>query len=138
MESPIYWHDPDTLAHGELQKWFYTQNANDPHIDKEREVRAEILATELPPVADEALEPSAEDWTVQLKAHARTLDMEMLGITRFQPVWTYEGVTVAEKWIIMIGIAHDYEGIRTVPDTWGRCRSDSTIRPRCKSVEGYS
>ena len=35
--SPIYWHEPDTLAHGELQKWFYTQNADDPHIIKSRE-----------------------------------------------------------------------------------------------------
>jgi ferredoxin len=113
--SPIYWHDPDTLAHGELQKWFYTQNANDPHIIKAREDRAEILAIEVPPVAGEPLEQSAEEWTAELKAHVETLDMDLFGIARFRQEWAFEGVTIPQKWIIMIGIAHDYERIKDAP-----------------------
>jgi NAD-dependent dihydropyrimidine dehydrogenase PreA subunit len=113
--SPIYWHDPDTLAHGELQKWFYTQNANDPHIVKAREDRAEILAIEVPPVSGEPLEQSAGEWTAQLKAHVETLDMDLFGIARFRHEWAFDGVTIPQKWIIMIGIAHDYERIKDAP-----------------------
>ncbi len=112
---PIYWHDPDSLAHGRLQKWFYTQNADDPEIIKSRENRAEILAIEVPPVSGEPLQQSAEDWTRDLQAHVATLDMELFGITALDPDWAFEGVDLPQKWIIMIGLAHDYEQIKTAP-----------------------
>jgi len=115
--TPVYWHDPETLAHGELQKWFYTQNADDEGINKARADRAEILAIELPPVADQPLQQPAQEWTAQLQAKAQTLDMELFGITEFRPEWTFDGVELNRKWIIMIGIAHDYERIKAAPDT---------------------
>ena len=31
--SKVYWHDPATLAHGEMQKWFYTQNNDNQAIN---------------------------------------------------------------------------------------------------------
>ncbi|MEH6515348.1 MAG: 4Fe-4S dicluster domain-containing protein [Halioglobus sp.] len=113
--SPIYWHDPDTLAHGELQKWFYTQNADDPHIIKAREDRAGILAMEVSPICGEPLKNSASEWSTQLKEFTDTLDMDLFGITQFQPQWTFDGVSISQKWIIMIGIAHDYELIKEAP-----------------------
>ena len=115
--SPIYWHDPDSLAHGRLQSWFYTQNADDEHINKARADRAEILATELSPVAQEPLQQSAEAWATQLHEHAQSLELELFGITEFRPEWTFEGVTISQKWILMIGVAHDYERIRAAPAT---------------------
>lgn len=114
--KPIYWHDPDTLAHGKLQSWFYTQNTDDPAIIKSREDRAKILAIEVPPVSGEALQQSAEDWTRDLAAQVETLDTELFGITALNPDWTFEGVNLPQKWVIMIGIAHDYEQIKTAPD----------------------
>jgi len=113
--TPIYWHDPDTLVHGELQKWFYTQNMDDRHILKAREERAEILAIEVPPVSGEPLQQSAGAWMKQLRAHVGTLDMELFGITAFKPEWVFDGNTISHKWIIMIGVAHDYERIKNAP-----------------------
>jgi len=115
--SPIYWHDPESLHHGDLQKWFYTQHVDDPAIDQARKVRAEILGIELPPVADEALQQSAEQWTDDLTLYADTLDMELFGITPFRPEWTFEGLSLNHKYILMIGVAHDYEQIKTAPKT---------------------
>ena len=115
--TPVYWHDPETLAHGELQKWFYTQHADDAAIEKEREVRAKILDTPLPPVAPDTLQQPAEKWTNELKSYADTVDMELFGITAFDPEWTFEGVKLNQKWIVMIGVAHDYEQIMTAPKT---------------------
>ena len=113
--SPVYWHAPDTLAHGRLQNWFYTQNADDPHITRARQDRAEILSIEVPPASGEPLEQTAEEWTSQLTAHAATLDLELFGIARFRPEWAFEGVEISQKWIVMIGIAHDYERIKDAP-----------------------
>jgi hypothetical protein len=27
--SPIYWHPPDSIPHGALQRWFYTRTGDD-------------------------------------------------------------------------------------------------------------
>ena len=113
--SKVYWHDPDTLAHGRLQNWFYTQNADDPDVIKAREDRQKLLDIEVPPVSGEPLQQSAEEWTEQLKAHVGTLDMELFGITAFRPEWAFEGVEIRQKWIIMIGVAHDYDQIKLAP-----------------------
>jgi hypothetical protein len=83
--SPVYWHDPDTLHHGDLQNWFYTQHLDDPAIEKSREERARILEIEVPPVSGKPLQQSAEEWSEDLTSYADTLDMELLGITAFKP-----------------------------------------------------
>jgi len=113
--SKVYWHDPDTLAHGRLQQWFYTQNPDDPDIIRAREDRQKLLDIEVPPVSGEPLQQSAEEWTEQLNAHVATLDMELFGITRFHPEWAFDGVEIKQTWIVMIGVAHDYERIRLAP-----------------------
>ena len=111
----VYWHDPETLHHGEMPKWFYTQNTDHEGIRQARADREKIHAIELPPVNADALQQSAADWTSQLQAHAATLDFELFGITAFNPEWTFDGCEVDRKWIIMIGVAHDYEQIKKAP-----------------------
>lgn len=111
----VYWHDPESLHHGEMQKWFYTQNMDSAEIRKARADREKIHAIEVPPVSDEVVEQSAEAWTSALMAHAETLDFELMGITAFNPAWTYEGFDLHHKWVIMIGVAHDYEQIKEAP-----------------------
>lgn len=113
--TPVYWHDPDTLAHGELQKWFYTQNANNQAINDARANRAEILAIEVPPISGEPLQQSAEEWMSDLRAHIQSLDMELFGVAALNPDWTFDGVSLPQKWVIMIGLAHDYDEIKNAP-----------------------
>ncbi len=113
--SPIYWHDPDTLAHGELQKWFYTQNFDDEEIQSARAAREKIIAEELPPVATKALQQDAATWTNQLREFSESLDMELFGITRLRPEWLFENAERPQKWVIMIGVAHDYDKISDAP-----------------------
>ncbi len=111
----VYWHDPDSLPHGEMQKWFYTQNMDHEAILEARADREKVHAIEVPPVSSEALQQSAEEWTGDLTAHAATLDCELFGITRFRPEWSYEGLELNREWIIMIGVAHDYDEISKAP-----------------------
>ena len=114
--SPIYWHDPDTLVHGDLQKWFYTQDPDNVAIAKAREAREKFLDIEVPPVSSEPLDQSAEAWTSDLRAFAATLDMELFGITALQEKWLFERHNLSQKWIIMIGVAHDYDQIKHAPE----------------------
>ncbi len=112
----VYWHEPETLHHGEMQKWFYTQNMDHPGIKKVRAEREVIHAIEVPPVSGEPLLQSPEEWTDQLSAHAATLDFELFGITAFNPQWSFDSIELKRKWVIMIGVAHDYEQIKKAPD----------------------
>ena len=82
----VYWHEPDTLPHGEMQKWFYTQNMDNEPIQQARAEREKIHAIELPPVAAERPDESAEQRTSALEEHADTLDFELMGITAFNLV----------------------------------------------------
>ena len=46
----VYWHEPETLHHGEMQKWFYTQNMDHEGIKKvraEREANVTLLTEDL-------------------------------------------------------------------------------------------
>ena len=85
---PVYWHDPDTIEHGELQKWFYTQDPDNEVIAQAHAARAKILDIEVPPVTGEALDQPAADWSRELAAYADTLEMELFGITALKPEWT--------------------------------------------------
>ena len=38
----VYWHDPETLHHGRMQKWFYTQNMDHEGILEARTEREKI------------------------------------------------------------------------------------------------
>lgn len=111
----VYWHDPDSLPHGEMQKWFYTQNMDHEAILKARADREIVHAIEVTPVSGEPLQQAAEDWTKQITAHAATLDFELFGITRFNREWCFEGIEIDREWIVMIGVAHDYEEISKAP-----------------------
>ena len=56
MRQPnyVYWSiDPDDVAHGDLQKYFYSVDPGIPEFDAERQKRAEILASPLQEIAEQ-------------------------------------------------------------------------------------
>lgn len=114
--TPVYWRDPDSLHHGELQKWFYTQDPDNPAVTAARQKRAAILDIELPVVAADAVQKPAEQWFQELSDYAGTLDMELFGVTRLNPDWVFADSSLSYDWVIMIGVAHDYEQMKEAPE----------------------
>lgn len=112
---PVYWRDPETIAHGELQKWFYRNDPDNAAIAAARAERQKVLDLPYSEISGQPLQQPAEEWSQQLAAFAATLDMELFGIARFQPEWTFEGVELDYDFVIMLGVAHDYERIRQAP-----------------------
>ncbi len=112
----VYWHDPDIIPHGQMQKWFYTQDPHNEAIDQARVARAKILDIEVPPTTGEPLQQSAVDWSQQLTAYSNALDLELFGITAFRPEWTFAGEELKYQQVIMIGVAHDYEQMKEAPE----------------------
>lgn len=112
---PVYWRDPDTLAHGAMQRWFYTNDPDNPDIGKAREARARIMERELLPLAPDPAVRSAGEWTRALLEFANDVELELIGITEIRDEWVFEDSTVDKRWAVMIGVAHDYQEIRHAP-----------------------
>lgn len=112
----VYWaQDPDTIAHGAMQRWFYEVDPGNPHLKRAREERARLLATPMPQVSGEPAHRHPEEWNAAVAELAQDGKFDMWGIARMDPAWIYEGQHVPQENIIMLGFAHDYEQIVTAP-----------------------
>lgn len=115
--SMVYWApDPDTIAHGAMQRWFYQVDPGNPHMKRAREERATVLATPLPAITGEPVERSPEGWNAALAELAEGGGFDMWGVAKMETAWVYEGQHVPQQNIIMLGFAHDYEQIVTAPE----------------------
>ena len=72
------------------------------------------------PVASERVERSPSEWTDAVKAFALANEADLVGISRLDPLWIYEGFEIAEEWLIVLGFAHDYDEISQAPAMPGR------------------
>jgi epoxyqueuosine reductase len=67
------------------------------------------------PVAVERIERSAQEWTAELKAFALANEADLVGIAPLRPEYVYEGYAIAERWVVILGLAHDYEKMKDFP-----------------------
>lgn len=112
----VYWaKDPDTIPHGRMQRWFYGHNVN-PGFERARRERAAEMARPLPEVAPAAEADTPEGWAARIKAEAKRLGAEAVGVARMSPDWAFEGQDMPWRTVIMIGIAMDYETMDTAPE----------------------
>lgn len=113
---PIYWHDPDATPHGPLQRWFQQHNAGGALLARARAERQQVLDMPLSPLAESPVQRSAADWTRELKRLALAAGADIVGVARMQPQWVYDGFEVSQRFIVMLGVAHDYERMKTAPE----------------------
>jgi epoxyqueuosine reductase len=112
----VYWApDPTNIPHGQAQLWFYQRNAS-PEFARERARRSEEMARPLPPLALDRVAGSPADWTARVKAEARALGAEAVGIARINPDWIFEGHELAWRHVIILGIAMDYNVMQSAPE----------------------
>ncbi|MEQ8702198.1 MAG: reductive dehalogenase domain-containing protein [Bauldia litoralis] len=112
--TPIYWHDPDTLPHGPLMRWYWAKNS-DPEVLASRDRVFEILAQPLPEIAPGRVERSAADWTAAIKDAALSLHADQVGITALRPEWVFDGYDIPYRWIIVLAVRMDYEPLSQAP-----------------------
>jgi len=114
--SPLYWFDPETIAHGKLQKYFYENAGRLMHLRKETSADVDKRGTETPvDIADDIQQDSAENWSKRIKAFALANESDLVGITRVRDEWIYEGHEVNERWIIIVGVAMDQRELAKGP-----------------------
>ena len=111
--TPVYWHAPDATPHGPLQLWFYSRIT--PMVEAARQERMRANAVQIAPPAGDPQPFSAADWSRDVKAAALAAGADIVGITRVQPQWVFEGHEVTHAFAIMLGVAHDWTALQTAP-----------------------
>ena len=113
----VYWApDPDRIPHGEMQRWFYTVQPDAPALLAERTARQAILDALLPEVAAEQVVRAAEDWSALLDRFVDAGLCEKTGVAEMQDEWCYEGRSVPQSRVIMLGVRHDYARLSQAPE----------------------
>ena len=118
--SMVWWApDVDAAPFGRAQKWFYTREQPDAEMQALRSRRLEAVQSPLPPVAPHRNARSADAWAALLQGFVDAGDCEMTGVARMRPEWLYDGETTDLPTVIVLGLQHDYDELRHVPEQRG-------------------
>lgn len=114
--TPLYWFEPDTIAHGPLQRYFYETAGR---LQAKRAVTSQMAEQRGPatldPVAVERQAASPEDFSRRVKAYALAHESDLVGIARLREEWVFEGHAVADAWVIVLGLAMDQRELAKGP-----------------------
>lgn len=115
--SPIYWHPPDSIPHGPLQKWFYDRTGSaDETLAEARRDRQRAIDEPLVPVAEDRRERGAEEWTAQVKRVAAECGADDVGIALMRADYVFEGHQVPPyRWMILIAVEQSYDAMKAAP-----------------------
>jgi Pyruvate/2-oxoacid:ferredoxin oxidoreductase delta subunit len=113
----VYWaSDPDAIAHGAMQRWFYQVDPHNSNLKRAREERAKLISAPVPEVTGEPVERRPDEWNAAIATLAEEGMFDMWGVSKMDPLWVYEGQHAPQQNIIVLGFAHDYEQIVTAPE----------------------
>ncbi|MAH87294.1 MAG: (Fe-S)-binding protein [Kiloniella sp.] len=114
--SYVYWgNDPEDVAHGAVQRWFYTVDPGLAGYGQERQRRAAILDAPLVPLADKPEQIKPEDFATFSHQGLDGGDFDKIGVAPFDHEWAFEGVEIAFERVVMLGFHHDFEEISKAP-----------------------
>ena len=116
----VYWgNDPDDVAHGAVQRWFYTVDPGRPGYQTERARRADILNAALEPVAQVQKPIAAQAVSDFVSTGLSEGCFDKFGVTTLDPNWAFTGQKISFKYIVILGFHHDFEEISKAPEPEG-------------------
>ena len=113
--TPIYWHQPEKIAHGELQQWMIERFVAEPELENVHDRFGGRGAREAAPVAASQECGTPADWTKRIKDFALSNEADLVGIARIDPLWVFEGYELTAPWIVMLGFSMDHTRLSTAP-----------------------
>jgi len=118
--SPFFWHPPDRQTHGDLQKVVLKYVMGEPQVGAEFMHSVRGGPERGPEPVDQASEvttDSVASRTAQIKAFALDNEADLVGITTMKDAYLFDGYEDDHPNVIVIGVAHAYEEMKTAPAT---------------------
>jgi Pyruvate/2-oxoacid:ferredoxin oxidoreductase delta subunit len=113
----VYWApDPDAIAHGKMQRWFYTTRPDDDRFATMAAWRDAIYASPLPEITGAPTDRTPQAWTKALDAFITNGACDKIGVAAMDQNWAYQGHSVPQSRVIVLGVQHAYDAIATAPD----------------------
>ncbi|MEM9303752.1 MAG: 4Fe-4S dicluster domain-containing protein [Pseudomonadota bacterium] len=113
--TPVLWHDPDRLAHGELQNWFWRQGSRIPEMAARREARQRIIDAEPGALAARANPGTPKENHAAVHAVARAAGAELVGCVPLDPEWVFSGYEFDHPWLVVLGVVMDHDRLIKAP-----------------------
>lgn len=113
--SPIYWQTPSLTPFGPLMKFFEDWAPRDEELFNTQMETDRIRDTVVPPVSPTRVEKSSGEWSKLVKKVAIESGGAAVGITKMRPEWVIETFEVPYENVITIGVAMDFENLKTAP-----------------------
>ena len=116
--SPIYWHPPRRKhPWAAVQTWMLQKSSREvPVIAEMNTTLGGRGSKERAPKAETQQQDTPENWAARVKAFARTNEADLVGITRVQQNWVYDGYDVGARWVIILGVRMDYDELAAAPE----------------------
>ncbi len=113
--TPIFWHRPERETHGAVQERIVARFNSVPELKAPYNDRDARGPRKLPEVSATKVERTPAQWVQVIKEFALANAADLVGIARYDPLWTFEGYEVpAEPWIIVLGVAMDHARLAEV------------------------
>ncbi len=112
--KPIMWHDPNIIAHAEVQKYF-SQQGNAHKDISQFAVGTGTGQLEMPEIAPKRPDWTPEESSVNVKEAALARDADLVGITSLDQSWVFEGFEADYKWMVILAVEMDYDNLSEAP-----------------------
>lgn len=138
--SPFFWHEPKYHDFGAMQG--YTLGIMYGLEDGEDIRRAFCINPDFRPesgrasekqfihrgpdpieVASDQVQLPAAEWSSRVKDFALSHHADVVGIAEMRPEWVFEGFEVKERYVVVVGVAHDFAEISQAPSLPGNNRA---------------
>lgn len=112
--TPVMWHRPDRIAHGRVQQHVNASYETHPLLagifnTPERRDRGI-------PVAEAQEEDAPDNWTARVKEFALANEADLVAIAPVDQNWVFEGFTVTDPWVVVLGVYMDHSNLKTAPE----------------------
>jgi len=119
---PFFWHPPDRQDFGDLQQAVIGHHRQSPDVEKTYSRAADRGPRPIEQAATRQ-DRSAAEWDEAVRAFALANDGDLVGVTATRPNYVYQGYDIPHPWLVMIGVAMDYDNLATAPNTIDDVRS---------------
>lgn len=117
--SPFFWHPPEKQTHGELQKLVTDYQHNSPEVSQHFSPTPPGGRGPKPIAQAEHVEQGTDqEFTRLIKSYALENEADVVGIARMSPDFVYDGYNINHPWVILVGVAMDYEELNQAPPSF--------------------
>lgn len=113
--SPFFWHPPDRHPFGDLQIEARRNSRKCPGAAEA--FKAAYQHPALVPIAPEPRQGAPAAFAAALTEFALAHEADAVGMVPLDPLWIFDGYTIADTWVIVLAFAHNYDQLKQVPSS---------------------